>query len=142
MEETPNVPPTPKESTLETEREPATGNPLSPSRPIPTDTDDPRKSYVKSLLIGGGIVIVIALGVAGALLYLPNSTTPASVASTTSTTKTTGPTNNQTVNDLTSTLTNGTNGETSLTNTNNSSDASATSQAAGNVGDSINENNF
>ena len=111
-----------------------------------TTTQFSKKSNKKLFVIIGIIVAVFIVALAGYFVYsYYNPTAKTTGTKETSSAKTTTineKDRNPTVTAASAILTDNVTGESVLTNTNDTSVASDVSNAAGNVGDSINENNF
>jgi hypothetical protein len=101
--------------------------------------EQPKKSHRRAIIIAtsGLIVIIAALG--GYLVYSQMSD---DAVTTETTPPTPAPTTVSPVDGAANVMTDGTATEDELTATDDSSDVDDASQAASNVGDSVNENNF
>lgn len=114
----------------------------TPSNTINTASPvvEPASSRRKLWLIVGVVVVLI---VAGLLAYMAMGTTKKATKTTTQTSSvSSGQTSNAAVNDATSGMTQGAGNESTITNTDDSGSAASMNQSAGNVGGSVNENNF
>ena len=107
----------------------------------------PKKSPKKLFIIFGIIITITIVAVASYFVYgyynpIAKTTDTDTKKSTTATTNKTDKDSNPTVDAASATLTGGATSESNITNTDDSNIAIDASDAAGNVGDSVDENNF
>lgn len=107
----------------------------------------PKKSPKKLFIIFGIIIAITIVAVASYFVYgyynpVTKTTNTADEKTTTATTNKTNKDSNPTIDAASATLTGGATNESDIMNTDDSNIASDASDAAGNVGDSVDENNF
>ncbi len=120
--------------------------PKQQSQPQMT-AQSPKKSQKKLYIIFGLTIAIIIVAVVGYFVYgyynhMAKTTDTDTKKIVTPVTTVTNKDNNPTVDAASATLTGGVTSESTITNTDESNIASDASNAAGNVGDSVNENNF